>query len=68
MEDGSLAVGLFNRGPFAVTVAIGLEELGVEGKAEVRDLWRQEDLGEVEGELSFEIPRHGCALVRVRGK
>lgn len=65
MDDGSVAVGLFNRGPFAATVSIGLEELGVKGEAGARDLWRQEDLGVVEGELSFEIPRHGCVLVRV---
>jgi len=68
MEDGSLAVGLFNRGPFAATVGVGLEELGVKGAATARDLWRQKDLGAVEGEIAFEIPRHGCVLLRVRGE
>jgi alpha-galactosidase len=65
MADGSLAVGFFNRGPFETEVSVALELLGVTGKPALRDLWRQRDLGEASGTLSYEIPRHGCMLVKV---
>ena len=35
-----------------------LKQLGIEGKAMVRDLWRQKDLGEVNGIFRTEVPYH----------
>ncbi|HOX59214.1 MAG TPA: NPCBM/NEW2 domain-containing protein [Candidatus Paceibacterota bacterium] len=68
MEDGSKAVGLFNRGEEPATVVAKWAELGLEGKRIVRDLWRQKDLGSCEGEFKAEVPRHGVVLVRLRAK
>jgi len=65
MEDGSLAVGLFNRNEVAQTVTAKLSDLHVEGKVRVRDLWRQKDLGVFEDTFGTEIPRHGVVLVRL---
>jgi alpha-galactosidase len=66
MEDGSLAVGLFNRGEVESKVAANWSELQLNGKQIVRDLWRQKDLGEFENQFSATVPRHGVVLVRLR--
>lgn len=68
MEDGSKAVGLFNRGECAATVTAKWSDLGLNGKQIVRDLWRQQDLGKYQDEFKATVPRHGVALVRVRAK
>ena len=53
MEDGSYAVGLFNRGRWQADVRIQWAELGIKkGAHAVRDLWRQKDLGTFEGGFS----------------
>jgi alpha-galactosidase len=65
MEDGSLAVGLFNRGVVANRVAAKWSDLGLGGKQRVRDLWRQQDIGEFDGQFEASVPRHGVVLVRV---
>lgn len=65
MEDGSLAVGLFNRDEIPQTVTADWADLGVSGKMRVRDLWRQKDLGDFDGSFGAEIPRHGVVLVRL---
>ena len=42
LEDGSKAVGLFNRGGLnETTVTAKWSDLGITGKQTVRDLWRQ---------------------------
>ena len=65
MEDGSLAVGLFNLTEDERAVAATWDELGLEGPHRARDLWRQKDLDRVEGRLEAEVPRHGVAMVRL---
>ena len=66
MEDGSKAVGLFNRGQREARVTARWSDLGVAGKQIVRDLWRQKDLGTFEGQFSAAVGRHGVVLVRLR--
>jgi alpha-galactosidase len=68
MEDGTKAVGLFNRGEDATTVTAKWADLGLKGKRIVRDLWRQKDLGKYDGEFKTLVPRHGVVLIRVRAK
>ncbi len=65
LEDGSLAVGLFNRGETAATVTARWEALGIDGRRAVRDLWRQKDLGTVTTELTATVARHGAVLVKL---
>lgn len=65
LEDGSKAVGLFNRGEFETTVVAKWSDVGVSGKQRVRDLWRQQDIGIFKGEYSAQVPRHGTVLVRI---
>ncbi len=66
MEDGSRAVGLFNRGERDSEVVARWEDLSLSGSKTVRDLWRQQDLGEFEREFRSRVPRHGVRLVRIR--
>jgi len=65
LEDGSKAVGLFNRGVKETSVTAKWSELGLNGKQTVRDLWRQKDLGRFAGEFSTRVPRHGVVLVKI---
>lgn len=66
MEDGTKAVGLFNRGEAEATVKAKWSEIGLSGKQIVRDLWRQKDLGEFDKAFDAVVPRHGVVLVRMR--
>lgn len=65
MEDGSVAAGLFNRDEVEKTVTAKFPDLNVKGKARVRDLWRQKDLGTFEGTFQAAVPRHGVVLIRL---
>ena len=65
MEDGSLAVGLFNLDEVAAPIAVTWEQLGIKGRQRVRDLWRQKDLGVFEDNYETQVPRHGTAMLRL---
>ncbi len=65
MADGSTAVGLFNLGEVAREMAVTWEPLDLDGPHRVRDLWRQKDLGVVEGRYAAKVKRHGVMLVRL---
>jgi alpha-galactosidase len=66
MEDGTKAVGLFNRGESEANLAVRWSDLGISGRWIVRDLWRQKDLGSQTTAFSATVPRHGVLLVRFR--
>jgi alpha-galactosidase len=66
LDDGSLAVGLFNHGEIENKVAANWADLGITGKQIVRDLWRQKDLGEFENQFAPTVGRHGVVLIRLR--
>jgi len=68
MEDGSKAVGLFNRGRRTATVTARWQDLGITGPQQVRDLWRQLDLTVAKDAYHSEVPGHGCVLLRIGGK
>jgi alpha-galactosidase len=65
LEDGSLAVGFFNRGESQTTVTADWRSLGIEGTQTIRDLWRQKDLGTSKGEFGSQLPPHGVMLLRL---
>jgi len=68
MEDGSKAVGLFNRGEMAAEVSVKWAALGLSSPQRARDLWRQKDLGDFDSEYSAKIPRQGGAVFRLWSK
>jgi alpha-galactosidase len=65
LEDGSKAVGLFNRGELPADVTVKWSDLGLTGPQMVRDLWRQKDLGSQETAFTVKVPRHGAAMIKV---
>ena len=66
MEDGSKAVGLFNRGERETEVVARWQDLSLQGPKKVRDLWRQQDLGQFDREFRSGVPRHGVRLVSIK--
>jgi alpha-galactosidase len=65
LEDGSIAVGLFNRGEEPVKVTALWSDLGLSGKHVVRDLWRQKDLGWFKEKYSAKVGRHGVVMIKI---
>jgi alpha-galactosidase len=70
LEDGSVAVGLFNRGDSEATVGVKWGPWGnlatpEGGKRLVRDLWRQKDLGQSDGKFETKVAPHGVVLIRL---
>ena len=65
MQDGSLAVGLFNLSEEPRTISANWQELGLNGRQRSRDVWRQKDLDPVEGKLTSDVLRHGVSMFRL---
>jgi alpha-galactosidase len=65
LEDGSKAVGLFNRGELPADVTVKWSDLGLTGPQNVRDLWRQKDLGSQDSSFTVKVARHGAAMIKV---
>ncbi|HET9571682.1 MAG TPA: putative Ig domain-containing protein [Bacteroidales bacterium] len=65
LEDGSVAVGLFNKGLVNSEITVTWGNLGLRGKQTVRDLWRQQDLGNFEKEFKATVEPHGVVFVKI---
>lgn len=65
MEDGSKAVGLFNRGMRAAEITVKRSDLDLSGSFTVRDVWKQEDIGQLGESYSALVPSHGVKLLRI---
>ncbi len=65
MEDGSLAVGLFNLAENPNNVTVQWDALGINGFQKHRDVWRHKDLGEINKQYAVLLARHGVMLVRL---
>ena len=66
LSDGSLAVGLFNLGDKEQVISAQWEQLKITGKKTVRNLWKQEDIGQFETEFSSPVPSHGVVFVKIK--
>jgi alpha-galactosidase len=66
MEDGSKAIGFFNRDEIDRDLTAAWSVLGLQGEQAVRDVWRQQDLGVRQGAMTCRVPSRGAMLVRVR--
>jgi alpha-galactosidase len=65
LDDGSIAVGLFNTGSAPETVTANWTDLKLAGKQRVRDLWRQKDIGVFSDKFDATVAPHGVVLVRL---
>jgi alpha-galactosidase len=68
LEDGSLAVGLFNRGDEKSKVTASWTDLEISGAQTARDLWRQRDLGTFKVRITRVVNPHGVVLLRLSSK
>jgi alpha-galactosidase len=66
LEDGSVAVGLFNLNGAARSISVDWKDVAKSGKLTVRDVWRQRDIGAFTGSYTSSVPAHGVVLVRLR--
>ena len=86
LEDGSVAIGLFNRGAAPLNVTVPWDLLVFDAPAqralwrhdetslasaekfrcEVRDLWRQQEIGTFTRQFTAAVPAHGVVFVRVK--
>jgi alpha-galactosidase len=66
LADGSVAVGLFNRGESENPVTVRFKDVGVRTTVKVRDLWNHKDLGSYNDTYTATIPRHGAVLIKVQ--
>jgi alpha-galactosidase len=65
MEDGSLAVGLFNLSESRRSISADWQALGLQGRRRSRDVWRQSDAGSVKDRVLAEIAPHGVKFLRI---
>jgi len=66
LEDGTSAVGLFNRSPEPAQVSVKLSDLGLSGSQPVRDVWTHQDRGTTSSDaFTATVPRHGVVLVKL---
>ena len=65
LSDGTMAVGLFNRGVEPAKITVKWQDLGLAGTQPVRDLWQRRDLGSFKNAFSVEVPSHGAVLVKI---
>lgn len=63
--DGTIAVGLFNRGSTEAEVTADFATLGFNGEQPVRDLWKAENLGLHRDRIAKTVPAHGSVLLKI---
>jgi alpha-galactosidase len=66
LQDGSQAVGLFNRGESVNPVTLNFRDIGVTGSATVRDLWAHKDLGSFQDHFTASVAVHGVVMINVK--
>ena len=65
LEDGSHAIGLFNLSEEHRKITINWNELGLPEKCNVRDLWRQKELGNYKEKFTTPVVPHGVILLKI---
>lgn len=61
-RQGGQYVAAFNIANWDDVFAVSLEQMGLEGKYLVRDLWEKENAGEAEGRMAVKIKSHDAKL------
>lgn len=65
LEDGSVAVGLFNLSEGPLNISIDWKDVAKSGKLTVRDVWRQKDIGSFTDGFKSPVAPHDVVFVRV---
>jgi len=68
-KSGAKYVAMFNmNGKKSRNIKVNWDELGIEGKYKVRDLWFNEDWGSLQNALQARVNPHGCMLFKLSGE
>ncbi len=59
LKDGSIAIGLFNRGHDAEQMSLPLQKLGLTASSKIRNVWNPTD----SGHGPWMVPEHGVVLL-----
>jgi hypothetical protein len=66
LADGERALGIFNLGRETVTYTLDFAAAGLPASLNLRDLWRQRDLGRTRHRYAMKIPGHGVTLLKTK--
>ncbi|HVT86087.1 MAG TPA: putative Ig domain-containing protein [Chitinophagaceae bacterium] len=66
LGDGSKAIGIFNLEDSYQAISVSSADLGIDSRSEVRDLWRQKNLGAFGFSFTTRVPPHGVTLIKVQ--
>ena len=61
LQNGDIAIGLFNRGHDAEKMSLPLEQLGLTSSSKVHNIWNPSDTGHG----PWTVPEHGVVLLRI---
>jgi alpha-galactosidase len=65
LADGTIAVGLFNRGLEPADLTATWTELKLTGPHSVRDLWQRKNLGSFTESFTAQVPAHGSQFLKI---
>ena len=66
LADGEQALGVFNLDEETATYTLDFAAAGLPADVNLRDLWRQRDLGRMRQRCTVKIPGHGVVLLKTR--
>lgn len=67
LHDGSMAIGLFNRGEQEQAVTVNWNAAGLKGKKlHARDLWKHADVKISGDSYTATVPSHAVVLLKVK--
>jgi alpha-galactosidase len=64
LADKSKAIGLFNLGSTSRIIELNWTEAGLKDEHQLRDVWRQRDIGLYKDTFTARVPAHGVLLLR----
>jgi alpha-galactosidase len=65
LDDGSLAIGLFNLSSSPITISVPWKDVGRSGTLMVRDVWRHRDVGTLANGFASTVSAHDVVLMRI---
>jgi len=65
LEDGTRAISVFNTSDKEQVVRFYWNNLGITDNQQVRDVWRQKDLGKFYSMFATKLPPHGVTLIKI---
>jgi alpha-galactosidase len=65
LADGSKAVAFYNLSDKPSKMMAQWQDLGISGTRTVRDLWREKDLGQHDGEFTITVAPHSAELAKI---